>query len=314
MHFTLKQLRYFTTAGEFGSVTKAAEALHVSQPSISSAVLYLEEQTGLQLFVRHHAQGLSLTPAGRKFLRKSKQLLTEADGLGHYANTLGEDIAGKLHIVGFPTFTPVMLPSLMKRFIEKYPSVTIQCDEGHQKEIIKSLVDGQYEIALTYDLQIPAEIDFEPVMEFPPYVVLALDHPLAESETLSLSDLAAYPMVLLDWPMTRDYFYSLFLSQNLEPNIAYRAQSIAMIRGLVGNGLGYSLSNAPLVSNSALDGTKMKAIPLLGNLRPLRLGIAKISQFRLTPVADAFVSLLKEQALELSESVFRDDRFYKSLN
>ncbi|MGB1239269.1 MAG: LysR substrate-binding domain-containing protein [Pseudomonadales bacterium] len=195
MHFTLKHLRYFVKAGEHGSVTRAAEELHVSQPSISSAILHLEEATGLQLFVRHHAQGLSLTPAGRQFILKSKQLLLDAENLGHYASTLGEDIAGSLRIVSFPTFTPILLPSLMKQFIETYPEVNIQCDESHQKDIIQSLMDGRYELALTYDLQLPQDIQFEPVIEFPPYVALAADHPLAQRDELSLAELAEHPMV-----------------------------------------------------------------------------------------------------------------------
>lgn len=313
MHFTLKQLRYFVTAGEFGSVTKAAESLHVSQPSISSAVLHLEEVTGLQLFVRHHAQGLSLTPAGRQFILKAKQLLTDAEGLGHYASFLGEEVAGSLRIVGFPTFTPMLLPSLMRKFIETYPEATVQCDESHQKDIIQSLVDGRYELAVTYDLQIPPDIEFEPVIEFPPYAVLSANHPLADRDELSLKELVEYPMVLLDWPMTRDYFFSLFLSQDLEPDFAYRAQSLGMVRGLVSNGFGYTLFNTPLVNKMALDGTELKAIPLTENLRPLRVGVAKIAQFRLTPVAEAFVEMLKERSAELSDQVFRDKRFYRHL-
>lgn len=313
MHFTLKHLRYFVKAGEHGSVTRAAEELHVSQPSISSAILYLEEATSLQLFVRHHAQGLSLTPAGRQFILKAKQLLSDAESLGQYASSLGEEIAGSLRIVSFPTFTPILLPSLMKQFIETYPEVNIQCDESHQKDIIQSLMEGKYELALTYDLQLPSDIEFEPVIEFPPYVALAKDHPLAKRKELSLADLVDYPMVLLDWPMSREYFFSLFLSQDLEPNFTHRAQSLGMVRGLVANGFGYSLFNTPLVNNLALDGREIVAIPLRGKLRPLRLGVAKISRFRLTPVADAFIETLKARAEELAESIFTDQRFYKHL-
>ncbi|EPJ43906.1 MAG: LysR family transcriptional regulator [Osedax symbiont Rs1] len=313
MHFTLKHLRYFVKAGEHSSVTRAAEELHVSQPSISSAILHLEDVTGLQLFVRHHAQGLSLTAAGRQFILKSNQLLLDAENLGRYANTLGEDIAGTLRIVSFPTFTPILLPSLMKKFIDSYPEVNIECDEKHQKDIIQSLVSGHYELALTYDLQLPSDIEFEAIIEFPPYVALAKDHPLADRTELSLAELAAYPMVLLDWPMSREYFFSLFLSQNVQPNVAYRAQSLGMVSGLVANGLGYSLFNTPLVNNLALDGREIVAIPLLEKLLPLRLGVAKISRLRSTPVADAFISTLKEHASELAQSVFTDQRFYKNL-
>lgn len=313
MHFTLKHLRYFVKAGEHSSVTRAAVELHVSQPSISTAILHLEEATGLQLFVRHHAQGLSLTPAGRQFIIKSKQLLLDAENLGHYASTLCTDIAGSLRIVSFPTFTPILLPSLMKKFIETYPEVNIQCDESHQKNIIQSLMVGDYELALTYDLQLPTDIEFEPIIEFPPYVALAKDHPLATRTELSLTKLAEYPMVLLDWPMSREYFFSLFLSQEVEPNFSYRAQSLAMVSGLVANGFGYSLFNTPLVNNLALDGREIVAIPLTGKLRPLRLGVAKIARFRLTPVAEAFINTLKDHSSELAQSVFTDQRFYKHL-
>ncbi|GAA3545045.1 LysR family transcriptional regulator [Zobellella aerophila] len=313
MRFTLKQLRYFVVAGELSSVTRAAEQLHVSQPSISSAILHLEDVTGLQLFVRHHAQGLSLTPSGRQFIVKAKQLLGQADGLAHYANTLGQDVAGSLRIVGFPTFTPILVPGLIRRFNDVYPAVNVQCDEMHQKDIIQGLQDGRYELALTYDLQIPSYIEFEPLMEFPPYAVMALDHPLADRDELSLAELADYPMVLLDWPMSREYFFSLFLSLDLEPNFAYYAKSMDMVRGLVANGFGYSLFNTPLANNLALDGTAFKHVPLKENLRPMRMGIARLTQFRVTPVVEAFTKQLALQAKELAGTVFTDRRFYRSL-
>jgi len=120
-------------------------------------------------------------------------------------------------------------------------------------------------------------------------------------------------MVLLDWPMSREYFFSLFLSQNLEPNFAHRAQSLGMVQGLVANGFGYSLFNTPLVNNLALDGNEIIAIPLSGELRPLRLGVATISRLKSTPVADAFINTLKARSAELAQSAFTDQRFYNHL-
>lgn len=313
MRFTLKQLRYFVTAGEFSSVTRAAEALHVSQPSISSAILHLEEVTGLQLFVRHHAQGLSLTPSGRLYIVKAKQLLGQAEGLVQYASTISEEVSGSLRIVGFPTFTPILVPGLIRRFNEAYPAVNVQCDEMHQKDIIQGLQEGRYELALTYDLQLPADISFEPLMEFPPYAALPLNHPLADRDEVSLQELAPYPKVLLDWPMSREYFFSLFLSQGLEPDFAYRVKSMEMVRGLVANGFGYSLFNTPLANSMALDGVGFKQVPLKESLRPMRMGLARLAQFRVTPVVEAFSKQLELQAKELAGTVFTDPRFYRSL-
>jgi DNA-binding transcriptional LysR family regulator len=313
MNFTLKQLRYFTKAGELSSVTAAAQALHVSQPSISSAILHLEEVTGLQLFVRHHAQGLSLTPAGQKFMRKAQQLLADAEDLGQYAHTLTEQVSGSLKIAGFPTFSPMLMPALMRKFLQTYPQVTLECDELHQQDIISQLTNGRYELAVTYDLQLSNALEFEPIIEFPAYVVLSEHHALAKRESLSLVELAEHPMVLLDWPLSREYFFSLFLSHGVEPNFAYRANSLGMVRGLVSNGFGYSLFNSPMVNKMALDGSMLRAIPIEGKQRPLRLGVAKMSQLQLSPAALAFVEILKTQVIELGHTVFEEQRFCRSV-
>jgi DNA-binding transcriptional LysR family regulator len=295
MHFTLKQLRYFVTAGEYGSVTKAAKDLYVSQPSISSAILHIEEATGLDLFIRHHAQGLSLTPAGHRFLLKAKQLLEEADDLGRFATSLSDEISGSLRFVSLPTFAPIILPGVMRQFNDQYPQVNLHCNESDQEKILAGLLEGRYEFAVTYDLQLPSELTFEPIVDFPPYVLLPKDHALAEAESVSIEQLAEHPMILLDWPMSRDYFYSLFLTQGVEPQIAYRANSLAMVRGLVANGLGFALFNTPLASDTSLDGHKIVMLPVSGNPHPTRLGIAKLKDVRSTPAATAFIDMLSAQ-------------------
>lgn len=290
-HFTLKQLRYFTVAGDLSSVTLAARKLHVSQPSISAAIQQIEEVTGLQLFVRHHAQGLSLTPSGKQLLARAKQLLREAEGLERFAVSLGEEIAGELRLVAFPTFAPVFLPQLMRRYADAYPAVSLHCDEMNQVDIVKGLNDGEYELAFTYDLQVPPNIDFTPLYRFPPYAVVAEDHPLSQRERVSLAELVEYPMVLLDWPQSREYFLSLFDVQGLAPRVAYRAKSLDMIRGLVANGFGFSLFNTPLTTHESFDGGRLTALWLEDEARPLSMGLACLQGLRLSPAAEAMRQL-----------------------
>ncbi|WP_432696430.1 LysR family transcriptional regulator [Marinobacterium sp. YM272] len=299
MNFTLKQLRYFVLAGEHSSVTKAAELMYVSQPSISSAIHHLEDVTGLQLFIRHHAQGLTLTSQGWQFFRKAKSLLKEADELAQFANSLGKDVSGNLNLVGFPTFTSLMMPSILKQFVERYPEVDVHCDEMHQRDLIQGLLNSDYELAITYDMELPGSIEFLPLMSLPPYAVVCRDHPLAERGRVSLKELADLPMVMLDWPMSREYFSSLFLSQNLAPNCAYKAHSLGMVRGMVANGFGYSLFNTPAVSNIALDGSEFVALELEEELMPLKMGVARLAQQRLTPAGNAFIEMLQSYADQL---------------
>lgn len=273
MNYTLKQLKYFVLAGEHGSVTKAAEAIYVSQPSISSAIHHLEDVTGLQLFIRHHAQGLTLTPQGWQFFRRAKNLLKEADELAQFAKVLSSDVSGALNLAGFPTFTSLMMPGILKQFVKRYPKVSVHCDEMHQRDLIQGLQKSEYELAITYDMQLPGNIEFLPLISLPPYAVVSCDHPLAERSSVSLKELARLPMVTLDWPMSREYFSSLFLSQGVEPNYTYKAHSLDMVRGMVANGFGYSLFNSPAVSNVALDGSEFVSIPIEEELLPLVMGI-----------------------------------------
>ena len=288
MNYTLKQLRYFAAAGETGSVTKAAGLVHVSQPSISAAIAHLEAVFGLQLFIRHHAQGLSLTAAGRRLLGEAKRLLNQAEGLHQYASDLGDSLAGQLDVGCFTTLAPILMPGLIKDFCARYPQMQIRCHEVHQEDLLLGLMDGRFEVALTYDLHLGGDVAFDPVASFPPYAILPPEHPLAGRSQVSVAELIGEPMILLDLPHSRDYFRSIFLALGLEPRIEQRTTSPHMVRGLVANGFGYSLLNARLKHDRALDGKPFCAVPLSDEIEPLRVGIVTPAESTLTRAAAAF--------------------------
>ena len=303
VHFTLKQLRYFTAAGELSSVTQAAEMMYVSQPSISSAIMHLEEVTGLKLFIRHHAQGLSLTSQGLEFYRKARKLLDEARALAQFAESLGCEVSGILKLVGFPSFTPRLMPILMKQFSDKYPNVIIDCDEMHQRDLIRGILDSHYDMGITYDMELPSTIDFYPLASLPPYALLNKDHELAGRQSLSLKELEPYPLIMLDWPISRQYFTSLFLNNGLKPNITHHTQSTGMARGMVESGFGYSLLNAPIVDDKYSDTSSLIAIPIEDSVTPLTMGIATLHQNPLTPAGEAFLTILKNYTDEITASL-----------
>lgn len=303
MRYTLKQLRYFLAAAETGSVTRASEMMNVSQPSISTAISQLEDTFGIQLFIRHHAQGVSLTPAGKRFVLEANRFMSEADGFETYAKDLGKTIVGNLDVGCISTVAPIAMPSLMRVFYQKYPSVVVKCKGENQEQLLTGLLEGRYEFALTYDMQIGMEYLFEPLVDLKPYAILPVDHPLAENKTVSLVELASFPMVLLDLPLSREYFSSLFLSVGAEPLITYRVDSLEMVRSMVGNSFGYSLANAHLDSSlkgvarseiRSVDGTHYREVPLSDDLLPLSFGLVKLKDIRLTSLAKGFADYCKE--------------------
>lgn len=288
MRFTFRQLEYFVAAGEAGSIRGAAEAIAISQPSISAAIAHLERELGLQLFVRHHAQGLSLTPAGRRLLHEVRLLLDRAEGLHAVAAEVSEQLRGRLALGCFVTLAPMILPELMQGFAELVPGAEIALFEAHQERLVTALRRVDLDLALTYDLQLPEDLVFAPLAELPPHVLLAADHPLATRPELRLADLAAEPLVLLDLPLSRDYFLSLFLREGLTPQIAQRSAQQEVVRGLVANGFGYSIANVRPRAGAALDGRPFVRLPLAGSHPPLRLGLARAGSLQPSRLATAF--------------------------
>ena len=139
MRFTLRQLEYFIAAGETGSITQASERIHISQPSISTAISQLEQELDVQLFVRHHAQGLSLTPAGRMMLLEAKRLVEQAESLYAAASEASEEVRGQLNVGCLTTLAPMILPELALSFMAAFPKASIRPHADHQEILLDNL-------------------------------------------------------------------------------------------------------------------------------------------------------------------------------
>ena len=294
LRYSLRQLRYFVAAAETLSFTAAAKLLHVSQPSVSTALSDIEETFGVQLFIRHHAQGLSLTQAGHSLLRDARMLLRHAEALQSEAMELGDKLSGRIAFGCLVSLAPQAIPRLRRQFLNAYPDIQLDIVEADQEILFNRLFDGSLEIALSYDLQVPPEIEFTPLATLPPFAILPVDHPLVGKADLSLSDLAKYPHVLLDLPLSREYFLSLFSNEKLTPNIAYRSSSAEVMRGIVANGGGVGLLNFPLGNLQALDGQPFTVQRLSDKHQALSLGLMRIQQPQERRVIQHFTEFCQE--------------------
>ncbi|MGF7162990.1 DNA-binding transcriptional LysR family regulator [Rhodoligotrophos appendicifer] len=288
MRFTLRQLAYFVAAGETGSVTLASERVNISQPSISAAIAQLEAEFGLQLFVRHHAQGLSLTASGERFLQAAKALLHQAEELHDLADEVAGAVAGPLQIGSFRTLSPLLVPGLARGFLDLYPRVKLSVMEGDEAELLVRLRRAEISLALTYVLNITDEVEFEPLAELPTYILLSADHPFAQHRSIALRDLMHEPFILLDMPLSREYFLSLFQREGLTPTIAARSDYPETVRSYVASGFGFSLLTARPANKAALDGKPLAYVALEGDYNPMVLGIASLKGLRKTQSARVF--------------------------
>lgn len=300
MRFTLKQLEYFVAAAQCNSIKQAAEEISISQPSISAAITHLEQELGVQLFVRRHAQGLSLTASGKRLLRETKLLFRQAECLYAVADELRHDLSGPLSVGCLVTLAPVIFPQLARSFALAHPQVKLTMSEGNPKRLLEDLHEISIDIAVSYDLQVPDDVLFEPLAELPPRVLVGANHPFAKRGVLSLEELAQEAFVLLDLPYSRQYFLGLFQSAGLKPNVAAQSQNHEVVKSLVANGFGFTIANVRPMNLVALDGQPMVSIGLSGDHTPMTIGMATLRQQHKPKILQAFERHCREKVSDKS--------------
>jgi DNA-binding transcriptional LysR family regulator len=292
--FTFKQLRYFVSVAEQGSVTAAADHLFVSQPGISAAITQLEELLDAQLLIRHKAKGVELTPAGRSMLVMARELLRHADDVLATGRGLSHSLEGSLHIGFFHTIGPHIVPSLLAAFRRRYPQVQVSILEGDLAQLQEALRSGDIEIAVTYDIGADEHMAFTRLQTLRPYVVAAADSAIAQGSRVFLRRLENEAMVLLDLPHSREYFYAIFRKAGVVPCIGYRTKSVPMVRSLVANGLGYSILNFRPARRSDYDGKLLAYVDIEDTDHSLEVVLSWRKGVRLTERARAFIEVAQK--------------------
>ena len=272
MRYTFKQLEYFVAVAECGSIARAADVVHVTAPSISAAVAQLEEELSLRLFVRQ-ANGLQLTPSGREVLERAKSVLAQAHSLHEVGSADADELRGKIALGCLLTLAPLVLPQICQTFSRLHPGVSVELMEGSQDQLIGAMRRGLADLVLTYDMHLPPDLRFEKLAALPPMVMLCADHRLAKAHAVDLKDLAQDPYILLDLPLSRDYFLALFEKAGLAPTIRMRTTSFEVLRTLVANDFGYSIAVVRPKNESALDGTPIIIRPISNPLPAMDMGL-----------------------------------------
>lgn len=263
IQFSLRQLEYLVAAADHGGAARAAQAMHVSQPSISKAVTELEALWGERLFVRLHARGLELTAAGIIRVRQAKAVLRQSESLSTARATV---LQGRLRVGYLSTLGPRYLPDILLRLRALHPEIEVELVEGDTETLTRQLERGSLDTALMYDLGIVRRVRLQIVAKLRPYALLPWGHRLAQKSRLRLGELAQEPLILINLPHSRDYFLSLFRAAGVSPKIAHESPSMEMVRALVANGLGVSLLTTRPARDLSYDGKRIACRSLQGAL------------------------------------------------
>ncbi len=271
----------------------------MSPSSLSVSLKQLERSIGVTLFVRRAGEGVTLTPEGADLIVRARSLLVQAEEMrilvnGHTAGAHAPIVVGSL-----VTVAPLVLPRLVRRFRMKHRDAVIDIRTGSQSALLESIVDGSLHAVVTYDLGMHDRIIFEPLVTASPWVVLRSDHRLATRSSLSIEELVGEPYVAIDLPMSREYFASVFVSKGLDYLPSFRATELDMVRSLVGNGLGWSMVNLKPPTSAAIDGARVRYVPLKTDHPPLLLGLATLADRRHPASASAFMEFVREELIGL---------------
>ncbi|MCS5480859.1 LysR substrate-binding domain-containing protein [Corynebacterium sp. YIM 101645] len=296
MSVTLRQLGYFVAVAEHGTVTAAAAELYVSQSSISSAIGDLERALNVQLFVRH-SRGLSLSGEGQALLPQARFLLRDMADFERSAAHLGDELTGSINIGCYSTIAPMLLPRAVATLAREYPALEVTFTEGSRTQLLDGLSLGRHDVLVLYDYRfkhdLPLVGQVERLGAFPPYALLPASHRLAEEKEVRLHELASDPFILFGLEPAEEYFLSMFNQVGVEPNVRYRTTNHEVLRGLVAQGVGYSLLTQRTRQTFSHEGIEYATAEISGPHDPL--GVIAITPGRrgLLRKIDAFISIAR---------------------
>ena len=285
----LRQLEYVVGVVDHRGFTKAAAALHVSQPSLSQGVRTLERELGVDLFHRL-GRSVALTAAGEAILEPARQALREASTIRAAAAEVAGVAAGHLDLVSLPTLAAEPLAAMIGRFRKAHPGVTVRVSEPEEADAIGELVrSGQSEIGLA-DLPLPAaDLVTRPLVDQDMLAVCPPGTRLGKRGRLPVGRLAGMPLVTTPrGTSTRRLVDQALVSADIEPQVAVETTQREALLPLVLAGAGTCFLPEPLARDAARQGA------VVARLDPaLRRSIGLVwRDGPLSPAARSFIQLV----------------------
>ena len=240
----LQQLRYMDGIVRHGlKISDAAEALYTSQPGISKQIRLLEEELGVEIFVRNGKRITALTEPGKAILDIARHMLHDADNLKQVGQEFRSQDSGSLTIATTHTQARYALPAVVKQFIKRYPKVKLGLHQGNPTQIAQQVLNGEADIAIaTESLALYDELVTLPCYEWNHCVIVPPRHPLLAEKRLTLEKIAQYPIITYDFAFSgRGKINAAFEARKLTPNIVLTAIDADVIKTYVELGLGIGI-------------------------------------------------------------------------
>lgn len=273
-----QQLRSVREALRHGfNLTEVANALHTSPPGVSRQIRELEEELGIEIFVRAGKRLTGLTPPGEAVLPIVERLLLDADNLRRAGDDFRDQAHGELAIAATHSQARYALPGAVRDFRATHPGVQLHLHQGSPRQVAQMLLEGEADIGIaTEALAHYPELVALPCYVWSHAVIVPRGHPLLDAPTLTLEALARYPLITYDMGYTgRSHIDEAFQGARLAPQIVLSAMDADVIKTYVELGLGVGIV-ASIAFDPARD-TALSAIDArqLFGLNTTRLAVRR---------------------------------------
>lgn len=284
----LNQLSYFNAVCAYQSISKAADCLHISQPSLSAAIRELENEFGVTLFTRHY-RGVRLTEEGQVLYKLSKELVSRAEQTVMTMKDLG--CGRKVLKLGVPPMIgSLILPRISQAF--SGTEISLEITEGGYHDLMERLLEKELDLAFLPHIGAP-----DPAVCCIPAATLEVccctrkDHPLAGCGSVSPSALAQYPLVLFENSFLQtELIFQWFHAENAEPNILLQTQQLSTMLRMMESGAAVGFLFRELINAHPT----LSAIPTERSLL-LPVSLAWPQSAHRTNAMDAFIRYVKSQ-------------------
>ncbi len=269
----LQDLRYLVSLAEHRHFGRAAEACHVSQPTLSSQIRKLEEELGVTLLERTNKR-VDLTPVGSQILTHAREALAQAAQMEAVARAARDPLVGPLKLGVIPTLAPYLMPRILKPLRQAYPGLIIELWEDQTRPLIEGLRNHRFDAALLATVSDVPEITEIALFDEPLLAALPVAHRLAGAKVVTEKSLAAELLVLADGHCLSNQALAACGAKAGQARSALQssmqAATLETLVNLVSAGYGATL--VPALAVEALSHLEIVLLPLAGNsYRTIRL-------------------------------------------
>lgn len=249
----LGQLECFLTVARLGSVSRAAEEMFLTQPSLTARLKGLEDEIGDQLFVRSK-WGMRLTEAGREFLPYAERSLASIENGKQHLKELREASGGQLKLGALPRVSTYTLPAFLEQFTSAHPRVSISVRTGHSKDILDMVLREEVQIGLARALDHP-EVEKLPLYEEALVLVVYPQHRFAQEKHVNLDELVQEQLILFDRASSSyELTKSLFWNSDVQEPRMMELDNIEAAKRMVEHRLGIAFMPRQAVARAVAAG------------------------------------------------------------